>query len=102
MSGAAFSLKDGQAWEVCRPIPLPLSKQVLADDAAPCSGCPHSERQGVQEEPVDDGRWRHQVFQLQVEDALEAQGAELPQFFQGTPDLGLGGLQSLSLTLVIF
>lgn len=61
-----------------------------------------SERQGVQEELVDDGRWRHQVFQLQVEDALETQGADLPQFYQGTQDLGLRGLQGLSLTLVVF
>lgn len=67
-----------------RPIPLLLSKQVLADEAAPCSGCSCSEGQGVQEELVNDGGWRHQVFQLQVEDALEAQGADLPQFYQGT------------------
>lgn len=65
-------------------------------------GGSRSERQGVQEELVDDGRWRHQVFQLQVEDALEAQGADLAQFYQGAQDLGLTGLQSLSLTLVVF
>lgn len=76
--------------------------ELLADEAAPCSGCACSERQGVQEELVDDRRWRHQVFQLQVEDTLEAQGADLPQFHQGTQDLGLGGFQSLSLILVVF
>lgn len=84
------------------PIPLLLSKRVPADEGAPCAGYSCSERQGVQEELVNDGRWRHQVFQLQVEDALEAQDADLPQFYQGTQDLGLSGLQCLSLTLVVF
>lgn len=69
----------------------------------PCSAKFLLRKAGVsREELVDDGRWGHQVFQLQVEDALEAQGADLPQFYQGTQDLGLSGLQSLALTLVLF
>lgn len=67
-----------------------------AEQGAPCS-----ERQGIKEELVDDGRWGHQVLQLQVEDALEALGTDLPQFHQRTKHLGLGGLQGLPLPLVL-
>lgn len=100
--GSFFSPEGRTEWQVLRAIPL----------LAECSGAgrasgsllsrsPCSERQGVMEELVDDRGWGHQVLQLQVEDALEALGANLPQFHQCSQDLGLGGLQSLSLPLVV-
>lgn len=68
--------------------------------------CP-SERKSIHEYFVHDGRWWHQVLQLQVEDALQALYAErpklrkLPKQARQRAGLGLARLRRAGATHVL-
>lgn len=68
---------------------------------------PSSERKSIHEYFVHDGRRRHQVLQLQVEDALQALYAERPQLGQLAQQtregagLALAGLRRAGATHVL-